>query len=124
MHVILAHVPLQDFNLKLCTYLPGQRPNTKSHLTGQQRLSVLRDPHKMQLNVKPRMRCTPKAVQVMADNQTAKTLRLDYYVLKKHVQQDTIGIAAPPEKGTAAFLGLVPPPSIGAAQIGIGVARN
>jgi len=46
-------------------------------------------------------------------NRTAKTLRLDYYVLKKRVKQDRVAIADPPEKDAATFLELVSPTSAG-----------
>ena len=46
-------------------------------------------------------------------NRTARALRLDYYVLKKRVEQDGVAIADP---GDAPFLELVPPPSAGACE--------
>jgi len=49
-------------------------------------------------------------------NRTAKTLRLDYYVLKKRVQRDGVAIADPLEKGGATFLELAPPLSAGACE--------
>ena len=49
-------------------------------------------------------------------NRTARTLRLDYYVLKKRVKQDGVAIANPPEKDVATFLELVPPSSADACE--------
>ena len=49
-------------------------------------------------------------------NRTARTLRLDYYVLKKRVEQDGVAIANPPEKDVATFLELVPSPSAGVCE--------
>ena len=49
-------------------------------------------------------------------NRTAKTLRLDYYVLKKRVKQDEVAIADPLEKGAPTFLELVPSPSAGVCE--------
>jgi len=49
-------------------------------------------------------------------NRTAKTLRLDYYVLKKRFQQVGVAIADLPEKGVATFLELAPPPSAGVCE--------
>jgi hypothetical protein len=49
-------------------------------------------------------------------NRTAKTLRLDYYVLKKRVQQIAIPIADSPENDAATFLELMPPPSAGPCE--------
>jgi hypothetical protein len=46
-------------------------------------------------------------------NRTAKTLRLDYYVLKKHIEQDGVGIADLPKKESAAFVELTPSPFVG-----------
>ncbi len=49
-------------------------------------------------------------------NRTAKMLRLDYYVLKKRVEQDGVGLADPPEKGVATFLELAPSLSTAACE--------
>jgi hypothetical protein len=49
-------------------------------------------------------------------NRTAKVLRLDYYVLKKRVQQAGVAIVDPPEKGGATFLELAPLPSAGVCE--------
>ena len=50
-------------------------------------------------------------------HRTAKTLRLDYYALKKRVQQDGVAIADRPEKGAVAtFLELASSPSIGVCE--------
>ena len=49
-------------------------------------------------------------------NRTAKTLRLDYYVLKKRVERDGVTIVAPPQEGAAAFLELTPPPFAGVCE--------
>ena len=49
-------------------------------------------------------------------NRTARTLRLDYYVLKKRFQQVGVAIADLPEKGIATFLELAPPPSAGVCE--------
>ena len=49
-------------------------------------------------------------------NRTAKTLRLDYYALKKRVKQEGVASADPPEKGAATFLELTPPPFAGACE--------
>jgi hypothetical protein len=43
-------------------------------------------------------------------HQTARTLRLDYYTLRKHVTENEVAHAEPSEKGAAAtFLELSPP---------------
>ena len=52
-------------------------------------------------------------------NRTAKTLRLDYYVLKNRVQQDTVAIADPPEKADATFVELAPSLSLGVCQCNV-----
>ena len=49
-------------------------------------------------------------------NRTAKTLRLDYYVLKKRVERDGVTIVDPPEKGSATFFELAPLPSAGVSE--------
>jgi hypothetical protein len=49
-------------------------------------------------------------------NRTARTLRLDYYVLKKRVQQVGALLADPPENGAATFLELAPSLSAGACE--------
>jgi hypothetical protein len=65
-------------------------------------------------------------------HRTAKALRLDYYVLKKHVEhgprkrvgcalkkriaQEGIALADRPKKGVAAFFELTPPPFVGACE--------
>jgi hypothetical protein len=65
-------------------------------------------------------------------HRTAKTLRLDYYVLKKHaeyghkkrvesvpkkrVEQEGSALADLPKKGVAAFVELTPPPFVGACE--------
>ena len=49
-------------------------------------------------------------------NRTAKTLRLDYYVLKKRVKQQGFASADPPEKGDATFLELTPSPFTSACE--------
>lgn len=47
-------------------------------------------------------------------NRTAKTLRLDYYVLKKHVERDgSPQIADLPKKESAAFVELTSSPFVG-----------
>jgi hypothetical protein len=49
-------------------------------------------------------------------NQTAKALRLDYYVLKKRVQQIAIPIADPLENDATTFLELASPSSAGPCE--------
>jgi hypothetical protein len=49
-------------------------------------------------------------------NRTAKTLRLDYDVLKKRVKQEGVASADPSEKGAATFLELAPSPFAGVCQ--------
>jgi hypothetical protein len=49
-------------------------------------------------------------------NRTAQALRLDYYGLKKRVQQSKVAVADPPGKGAASFLELVPLPPAGACE--------
>jgi hypothetical protein len=46
-------------------------------------------------------------------NRTAKTLRLDYYVLKEHIEQDRVAIADVPKKESAAFVELTSSPFVG-----------
>jgi hypothetical protein len=46
-------------------------------------------------------------------NRTAKTLRLDYYVLKKHIEQDGVVTGDLPTKESAAFVELTPSPFVG-----------
>jgi hypothetical protein len=49
-------------------------------------------------------------------NQTARTLRLDYYALKKRVNRSGVAIADPGQEGVAAFLELTPPPFAGTCE--------
>ena len=46
-------------------------------------------------------------------NRTAKTLRLDYYVLKKHIERGGATIADLPTKESAAFVELTSSPFVG-----------
>lgn len=46
-------------------------------------------------------------------NRTAKTLRLDYYVLKKHIERDGIAVADLARKESAAFVELTSSPFVG-----------
>jgi hypothetical protein len=57
-----------------------------------------------------------KMVGMYGLNRTARTLRLDYYVLKRRVQEEGIPIADPSGNGSATFLELTPPPSAGACE--------
>ena len=46
-------------------------------------------------------------------NRTAKTLRLDYYVLKKHIERGGAAITDLPKKESAAFVELTSSPFVG-----------
>jgi len=46
-------------------------------------------------------------------NRTAKTLRLDYYALKKHIERDGIAVADLAKKESAAFVELTSSPFVG-----------
>ena len=46
-------------------------------------------------------------------NRTAKTLRLDYYVLKKHIERDGIAVADLAKKESAGFVELTSSPFVG-----------
>ena len=61
MHVVLADVPLDDLNLELRADIPHNLPQTDAYVRLQQLFAVLRDPHKvvLQVNVvtQPRLPC-------------------------------------------------------------------
>jgi hypothetical protein len=72
------------------------------------------------LDIRPRFQGTTAHKMYLAErsrlNRTARTLRLDYYVLKKRVQQVGALLADPPENGAATFLELAPSLSAGACE--------
>ena len=76
----------------------------------RRRLERWRGTHKARLRI-PEMLwgSAVKMAGTYGLNRTARTLRLDYYVLKKRVKQDGVAIADPPEKGVATFLELTSP---------------
>ena len=53
--MVLANVPTDDLHFQLRTYLPSPTSNAVSDVAAQQRFSVLRDPHKVQLDVESRV---------------------------------------------------------------------
>ena len=59
MHVVLADVPLDDLNLELRADIPHNLPQTDAYVRLQQLFAVLRDPHKVVLQVKSCVRRSP-----------------------------------------------------------------
>jgi len=55
MDVILTHMTLENINLQLRTNLTNYVTNPNGNRTGQKRFAVLRNPHKMEFDVKLRM---------------------------------------------------------------------
>ena len=57
MHMILAHMSLDNLYFQLRTNLTNQIPAPNRYRIGQQRFPVFRNPHKVQFDVKFGMRC-------------------------------------------------------------------
>ena len=55
MDLVLAHRPLEDFDLQLGTDVPHELPQADGDIRPQQLLAVLGDPHQVLLEVKARV---------------------------------------------------------------------
>lgn len=92
--------------------LPDQLEEVK------QRLEQWRRTHQARTRIPvPLWSAAVKMAERYGVHRTAKALRLDYYSVKKRVEQQAAGVGELPEEGTTAtFLELAPSPQKGACE--------
>ena len=82
MHVILAHMTFENFHFQFCTNLTNQVTQAGGNRTQQDGFTVLRDPHKVQLDVIFGMRGATIMFHNTNYNQLAQGYRLKARVFR------------------------------------------